>query len=73
MSQQFYWAAVAVTPSAKQKIWPTSFHKTKTGAQRQASGWNRIYKRKEFHVMRFLLETKDAVHYDVYKHEFKRI
>ncbi len=73
MSIQMYWCAVGTKLPKKQKLWPITFHKTRGAAHLECIRWNNHWRKREFKVKRVLLETKDAVHYDVYEHEFKRI
>lgn len=78
MSKQIYWGVVrAKKVSKNKKVWPMRFHFRAGDAKLEAMRWNDMEKRfrkpAKFIVQRFLFETKDAVHYDIYKHEVKRI
>jgi len=77
MSSQIYWCVVSKRTWGKQKMWPMTFYKTRHEAHMDA--WHRnkseekLRFKREWYDKRVLLETKDAIHYDVYEHEFKRL
>lgn len=75
MSKQIYWAVVQNKPDnwGGKMLFPKAFYKQKIGADLESLRLNKNWRKKEFVTKRYLLETKDAVHYDVYKHEYKRI
>jgi len=76
MSKQIYWAVIRNRKGSR--MWPQRFHFRYEDAKNEAWRWNgkipkSELKNPEYVVVRYLLETKDMVHYDIYKHETKRI
>ncbi len=77
MSRQIYWGVMKKGAWGKTVAWPRRFHfrysDAKSECQRHNENEKSFQKPKHFFVTRFLLDFKDKVHYDVYKHEVKRI
>ncbi len=77
MSKKIYWGVMQQGSWGKDAAFPRRFHSTARRAKDECREKNvdeRGFKRpKYFFVMRFILDFKDKIHYDVYKHEVKRI
>lgn len=77
-SKAIYWGVVRAQKISKnRRIWPMRLHFRAHDAKMEAFRWNEMdktFKRpKNYIVQRFILETDGSIHYDIYKHETKRI
>lgn len=77
MRRQIYWGVVQVEPRARTRIFPFRLwqraYYAKKYCREQNEFESQFKKPKKYIVERFLLEFKEPTHYDVYKHEVKRI
>lgn len=75
MSQQVYYAVVqGKTWGRYPKMFPSTLHKTNHGARmellRRDDGDR---EKRKLYIKRFILKTKDAIHYDIMEHSYKVI
>lgn len=77
MSHQFYWAVCHKGSWNRGRSYPQRFHFRYYDAKNECARWNSYekgYKHpKKWFIMRVRIEFKDKTHYDVYKHEVKRV
>jgi len=77
MSQQIYWGVISNRKRGKSAHWPQRFHFRAHDAKAECHRLNEFEKQFKhpikYHVERYMLDFKAETHYDVYKHEVKRI
>jgi hypothetical protein len=73
MAKQIYHGVINTNYVAGFKKFPQRFFKTYTEASLEALRKNSAFNEKKYVVKRFIFETKDAIHYDIYEHKYKRI
>jgi hypothetical protein len=78
MSSKIYWAAIATRTWGKNvKMFPMTFHHSAHEAgmdcMRRNNSEKTLKHPRKWEVQRFVMEFKEKAHYDIYKHEWKRI